>query len=415
MADLGNTRVFGDLTVSNKLRVLDLARPDNTPVVWGDRTITAGAGLSGGGTLGGNITLSHSDTSSQLNINNSGRTYIQSIELDTYGHITKINSATDADTYTGTVKSVSMSVPTGLSVTGSPITTSGTLALSLTSGYSIPTTIKQGQWDTAYSLRHSSGSDNQTITSGNGMNFTSGSGNVTIALGTPAGLTASTTNTLTTTSHTHSIATATAVGLSNASVSGAGTSTSLARADHTHAITGFLTGNQTITLSGDATGTGTTAIAVTVANDSHTHDTRYYTESESDGRFVNITGDTMTGDLTINGALYATSKSFRIPHPTKEGKNITYGSLEGPENGVYVRGKSNERMIRLPDYWEHLVDKDTITVQLTPIGKHQKLIVGEIGNTFVEVLNKKLFSKRLNYYYFIQAERKDIPKLEVEK
>jgi hypothetical protein len=40
----------------------------------------------------------------------------------------------------GTVTSVAMTVPTGLSVTGSPITTSGTLALSLSSGYTIPTT-----------------------------------------------------------------------------------------------------------------------------------------------------------------------------------------------------------------------------------------------------------------------------------
>ena len=53
----------------------------------------------------------------------------------------------------GTVTSVSMTVPTGLSVSGSPITTVGTLAVSYTAGYSIPTTAKQSQWDTAYSER----------------------------------------------------------------------------------------------------------------------------------------------------------------------------------------------------------------------------------------------------------------------
>lgn len=57
----------------------------------------------------------------------------------------------------GTVTSVALSVPTGLSVTGSPITSSGTLAISLTSGYSIPKTAKQTQWDTAYSQRHTHG------------------------------------------------------------------------------------------------------------------------------------------------------------------------------------------------------------------------------------------------------------------
>lgn len=50
----------------------------------------------------------------------------------------------------GTVTSVGMSVPTGLSVTGSPITSSGTLAVSLASGYSIPSTASQSAWDAAY-------------------------------------------------------------------------------------------------------------------------------------------------------------------------------------------------------------------------------------------------------------------------
>ncbi len=50
----------------------------------------------------------------------------------------------------GTVTSVAMSVPTGLSVSGSPITSSGTLAVTYSSGYAIPTTAKQTEWDTAY-------------------------------------------------------------------------------------------------------------------------------------------------------------------------------------------------------------------------------------------------------------------------
>ncbi|EDM35231.1 hypothetical protein PBAL39_13402 [Pedobacter sp. BAL39] len=50
---------------------------------------------------------------------------------------------------TGTVTSVGVTVPAGLSVSGSPVTTSGTIALGLQSGYAIPTTAKQTQWDTA--------------------------------------------------------------------------------------------------------------------------------------------------------------------------------------------------------------------------------------------------------------------------
>jgi hypothetical protein len=53
----------------------------------------------------------------------------------------------------GTVTSVSMSVPTGLVVTGNPITTSGTLAVAYDSGYALPTTANQTEWDTAYDDR----------------------------------------------------------------------------------------------------------------------------------------------------------------------------------------------------------------------------------------------------------------------
>lgn len=53
----------------------------------------------------------------------------------------------------GTVTSVALSVPTGLSISGSPITSSGTLAISLASGYSIPSTSVQSNWTTAYNER----------------------------------------------------------------------------------------------------------------------------------------------------------------------------------------------------------------------------------------------------------------------
>ena len=50
----------------------------------------------------------------------------------------------------GTVTSVAASVPTGLVVAGSPITSTGTLAITYDTGYAIPTTAKQSNWDTAY-------------------------------------------------------------------------------------------------------------------------------------------------------------------------------------------------------------------------------------------------------------------------
>ena len=49
---------------------------------------------------------------------------------------------------------------------------------------------------------------------------------------------------------------------------------------------------------------------------------------------------------------------------------LRHGSLEGPENGVYIRGRlKDNNTIELPDYWTGLVDEKTITVNLTPIGR----------------------------------------------
>jgi hypothetical protein len=74
--------------------------------------------------------------------------------VDITDRITKVSQLTNDSGYTtnkGTVTSVKLTLPTGLSLgTTKEITTSGTFAISLTSGYSIPTTSKQRQWDSAY-------------------------------------------------------------------------------------------------------------------------------------------------------------------------------------------------------------------------------------------------------------------------
>lgn len=54
------------------------------------------------------------------------------------------------DEPSGTVTNVGLAVPTGFSVSGSPVTSSGTLTISFASGYSLPTNTKQGEWDAKY-------------------------------------------------------------------------------------------------------------------------------------------------------------------------------------------------------------------------------------------------------------------------
>ena len=71
--------------------------------------------------------------------------------------ITKVSQLTNDSGYTkntGTVTSVSLTLPAGLTCATKTITTSGTFAISLASGYSIPTTTKQTAWDGAVSAKH---------------------------------------------------------------------------------------------------------------------------------------------------------------------------------------------------------------------------------------------------------------------
>lgn len=106
----------------------------------GDATITisAGGGLQTGGDFTTNqstnetITLAHADTSSQASVNNSGRSYIQDITLDTYGHVTGITSATETVTDTTYTAGSGLSLSgTEFSVSSAPQwTTARTLSLS---------------------------------------------------------------------------------------------------------------------------------------------------------------------------------------------------------------------------------------------------------------------------------------------
>lgn len=114
------------------------------------------------------------------------------------------------------------------------------------------------------------------------------------------------------------------------------------------------------------------------------------------------------GNTTIVGALRATTKSFVIDTPT--GGSLEYGSLEGRQHDVFHRGKCNGSIIDLPKEWEWLVDDNTLSVQLTSIGKHQNLYVKEIKNNKVYISAGTF--KTPNCYFVIHASRKDIEQIE---
>jgi len=91
--------------------------------------------------------------------------------------------------------------------------------------------------------------------------------------------------------------------------------------------------------------------------------------------------------VSITGALEATTKSFNIPHPLFEDKRLVYGSLEGPEHGMYGRGSfdvTDERRkvaVNLPNYWSAMVNHD-YTINVTGYGDYNVWITNRDENGF---------------------------------
>lgn len=125
------------------------------------------------------------------------------------------------------------------------------------------------------------------------------------------------------------------------------------------------------------------------------------------GKFDNlqITG-TAVGKFqgTINVQSW---KGFDINHPNKPNHRLRHICLEGPEAGVYIRGRlTNSNVINLPDYWYGLIDPETITISLTQIGFSQDLIVEKI-EWGKNIIIKSGVGTNIDCYYVIHASRID--------
>lgn len=152
-------------------------------------------------------------------------------------------------------------------------------------------------------------------------------------------------------------------------------------------------------------------------------------ESRSGAKCINSI-QTINGQLQVNGiirtnviqadhgifaSVAAPFKKFDIPHPNKPGYRLIHTCLEGPEIGVYYRGKLvDNNIIELPEYWKGLIDPETITVNLTPHESYQELFVKKIewGSRIIIQNNS---GAAINCSYVVYAERCDVPKLEVER
>jgi hypothetical protein len=185
----------------------------------------------------------------------------------------------------------------------------------------------------------------------------------------------------------------------------------------------------------DETGTGANVFAI---SPSITTPTITSASALSAGTYLtvktHVTDDASTTDFFIrgltstdvskfsvdaNGNLRATTKSFDIPHPTKEGMRLVYGVLEGPEHGVYHRGTVEGKgkiTVELPEYWHALVNED-YTVTLTAYGNYSVHIVEKLSNSFIISANTNFFNRKFKHIkvdYVVHGSRKDAP-LEIEQ
>ena len=148
-----------------------------------------------------------------------------------------------------------------------------------------------------------------------------------------------------------------------------------------------------------------------------------YVSGGSGANTVHIIGDLYVSGKTDSGnkgrlasrfsSADARPKPFDIKHPSKEGYRLRYACIEGPEVGVYCRGRvRGEKIIKLPDYWKDLVDIESISVQLQPIGAHQDVIIKRWDDQFIYLQAQG--GMPVNCFYHVYAARKDVNPLYVE-
>ena len=131
---------------------------------------------------------------------------------------------------------------------------------------------------------------------------------------------------------------------------------------------------------------------VKIEGDGRTSNAVFITGPTTDVLYIDgdvfVTGDVDCGNKGRLAARFAVAdslpKPFDMSHPSRgEGHRLRYACIEGPEVGVYFRGRlTNKTEIELPLYWKDLVHINSISVQLQPIGAHQDIIVKRTDEIF---------------------------------
>lgn len=116
-----------------------------------------------------------------------------------------------------------------------------------------------------------------------------------------------------------------------------------------------------------------------------------------------------TYEVGYSSVATVTTKTFVIPHPTTPTKYLVHACLEGPESGVYYRGKgevtdNQQTTVYLPDYVDALATE--FTVQITAIYNGSQIQVYNAS----EVANNQftVYGPTGKFYWLVQGKRGDI-------
>jgi hypothetical protein len=123
---------------------------------------------------------------------------------------------------------------------------------------------------------------------------------------------------------------------------------------------------------------------------------------------IGITGGYLSYNQTNNSIAYNTNKTFVIDHPIDNNKYLVHSSLEGPESGVYYRGKGEivdniSTTIQLPDYASSLASDFNIQVTSIYNGIKRKYYVSEVENN-----EFKVYGENGKFYWLVNAKRLNI-------
>ena len=277
--------------------------------------IKAGNAITIGKTAG-NITINHTDTSSQASVTASGRTYVTGVTLDTYGHVTALTTGTETVVDTNTTYSISSETVAGGANLRLTDSAAGTDDVKFASGTDI-TVVRTDANTITFNHNDTSTITGQQGTAGVSSVTIDGNGHVT-AVGTATYLTAES-DTLDT-------------------VTGRGATTSNNITVGDIAVNGGdITTNQTIFNIGNTATTAQTINLGTAATADTTTKTINIGTGGAAGSTTNITvGSTVAGTLTLN------SPTVVIPGNLTVTGTVTTNNVEtvSTSNGVVFEGSA---------------------------------------------------------------------------